>query len=236
MKAVILAAGMGTRLRPITEKVPKCMVQVNNETIIENQIKNLLYNGIKDILVIGGYKFNKLKEHISNISKSINLLNNEDYDKTNNMYSLYMAKEFINNEEFILLNGDVFFDKNIIKDLMINNYTDLIVCDNDNYIEESMKIKVKDGKLLNISKKISSEESYGTTIDIYKFSSKSTKKLFNIIDKIINKDKNLNSWSEVAIDKLFDYIEFKPLDIDYKWVEIDNHDDLELAKRLFKVL
>ena len=233
MKAVILAAGMGTRLRPITEKVPKCMVKVNNETIISNQTNNLLDNGIKDILVVGGYKYNILKEHIANISKSIKLLNNEDYDKTNNMYSLYMAKEFINNEDFILLNGDVFFEKEIIKDLISSNYPDLIVCDNDNYIEESMKIIVKDGKIQNISKKISPEESYGTTIDIYKFSSSSAKKLFDIIDNIINKENNLNSWSEVAIDKLFNYVDFKPLDINYKWVEIDNHDDLALAKDLF---
>lgn len=233
MKAVILAAGMGTRLRPITEKVPKCMVKVNNETIISNQTNILLDNGIKDILVVGGYKYNILKEHIANISKSIKLLNNEDYDKTNNMYSLYMAKEFINNEDFILLNGDVFFEKEIIKDLISSNYPDLIVCDNDNYIEESMKIIVKDGKIQNISKKISPEESYGTTIDIYKFSSSSAKKLFDIIDNIINKENNLNSWSEVAIDKLFNYVDFKPLDINYKWVEIDNHDDLALAKDLF---
>lgn len=233
MKAVILAAGMGTRLRPITEKVPKCMVKVNKETIIENQINNLIDNGINDILVVGGYKYNTLKEHIERISRSISILDNEDYDKTNNMYSLYMAKEFINNEEFILLNGDVFFEKDIIKNLLINNYPDLIVCDNDNYIEESMKITVKDGKIQNISKKISPEESYGTTIDIYKFSSSSAKKLFAIIDNIINKEKNLNSWSEVAIDKLFNYVDFKPLDIDYKWVEIDNHDDLALAKDLF---
>lgn len=233
MKAVILAAGMGTRLRPITDKVPKCMVPVNGVTIIENQINNLIDNGINEIIIIGGYKYDILKAHISKISEKVRIINNKEYSTTNNMYSLHMAKEFVDNEAFLLLNGDVFFEKEIIEKLLENKEPNMIVCDDGRYIEESMKIIVKNGIISSISKQITPEDAYGVTIDIYKFSSYASKKLFETIQKIIYEENNLNSWSEVAIDKVLKQVDFMPLDIKYKWVEIDNHEDLAQAEKNF---
>lgn len=233
MKAVILAAGMGTRLRPITDSVPKCMVKVHGVTIIENQINNLLDNGINEILVIGGYKYDILKDHVSKLSDDVRIINNKEYAVTNNMYSLNMAKEFVDNEDFLLLNGDVFFEGEIIDRLINDSEPNMIVCDDGRYIEESMKIIIKNGRIASISKQIIPEDAYGVTIDIYKFSSDASKKLFDTIHKIIFEDKNVNSWSEVAIDKILKHVYFVPLNIKNKWVEIDNHEDLAEAEKLF---
>ena len=96
-----------------------------------------------------------------------------------------------------------------------------------------MKI-VKNGNVItNISKAITKEDAYGVSIDVYKLSKQSGKKLFSIIDKIISVDKNLNSWTEVALDMLLKEEEFHSLDIKYNWVEIDNHEDLKHAEELF---
>ncbi len=235
MKAIILAAGYGSRLRPITDNLPKCMVEVNNVKIIEKQLSNLIRNGIelKDIIVVTGYKSDKLKNYINEIYKGVNIVENKVYESTNNMYSLYLTKEYVKDDNFILMNADVYYEEAIIKELLENDFENLIVCDDGIYIEESMKI-VKNGNVItNISKAITKEDAYGVSIDVYKLSKQSGKKLFSIIDKIINVDKNLNSWTEVALDMLLKEEEFHSLDIKYNWVEIDNHEDLKHAEELF---
>lgn len=235
MKAIILAAGYGSRLRPITDNLPKCMVEVNNVKIIEKQLSNLIRNGIelKDIIVVTGYKSDKLKNYINEIYQGVNIVENKVYESTNNMYSLYLTKEYVKDDNFILMNADVYYEEAIIKELLENDFENLIVCDDGIYIEESMKI-VKNGNVItNISKAITKEDAYGVSIDVYKLSKQSGKKLFSIIDKIINVDKNLNSWTEVALDMLLKEEEFHSLDIKYNWVEIDNHEDLKHAEELF---
>lgn len=232
MKAVILAAGIGSRLRPLTDSMPKCMVEVNGVKIIENQLKSLIENKIEDILVVTGYKSDILEEYISTTFPNIKIMRNKDFLTTNNMYSLYLTKEFVKNKKFILMNADVFFDKIIIKKLLDDTRENLIVCDDNFYLEESMKIVKEGEEIKKISKQIDESDAYGTTIDVYKFSSDASNKLFEVVEEFIE-NKNLNSWTEVAIDKIFKNSKFQSLDIKNKWVEIDNLEDLKLAESLF---
>ena len=235
MKVVILAAGFGSRLRPLTNEMPKCMVEVNNVKIIEKQITNLLRNGIKEeeITVVTGYKTEKLELYLKNNYKNVNIIINKDYEKTNNMYSLYLTKNIVNNSDFILMNADVFFEENIIKELLNSTKENLMVCDDGRYIEESMKIMKKEDRIIEISKKIKEKEAYGVTIDVYKISKKASNKLFEIIREFIEVKKDLNSWTEVALNILLKDVQFDSLDMKYKWVEIDNHEDLKYATELF---
>lgn len=236
MKAVILAAGIGSRLRPLTDNVPKCMVEVNGIKIIEKQIKNLLNNGIKEIAVVTGYQHEILNKYLNENFPFIEIIDNKEYLKTNNMYSMFLTKKFVNEESFIFMNADVFFEEMIIKELLEDKRENLIVCDNGNYLEESMKIVLdkNEHNILKISKQISKEESYGTTIDVYKLSSSASEKFFSIINNFIIEKKELNLWTEVAVQELLKQEKFYSKDIDFKWVEIDNLEDLEQAKKLFK--
>lgn len=235
MKAVILAAGVGSRLRPLTNNVPKCMVEVNGVKIIEKQIKSLLNNGIKEIIVVTGYQHEILNRYLNENFPFIKIIENKEYLKTNNMYSMFLTKSFVKEENFIFMNADVFFEETIIKELLEDERKNLIVCDNGNYLEESMKIILdKNDNILKINKQISEKESYGTTIDVYKLSSSATKKFFNIISDFIFQKKELNLWTEVAIQELLKQEKFNSKDINFKWVEIDNLEDLEQAKKLFK--
>lgn len=235
MKAVILAAGVGSRLRPFTEIIPKCMIEVNNVKIIEKQISNLVRNNIKleDIVVVVGYKKEKIEKYLNEVYKGINIIFNKDYEKTNNMYSLNLVKNFVKDEEFILMNADVYFEDKIIEELIAENHGNVIVCDDGIYIEESMKITKQDEKINKISKSISKQDAYGVSIDVYKFSKEGNAELFNIIHNIIYVEKNVNSWTEVAIDMLFEKQDFYSLDMKYRWVEIDNLNDLKHAEELF---
>lgn len=235
MKAFILAAGIGSRLRPITDKVPKCMVKVGNETIIERQLYSLINAGIKDIFVCTGYKNNVLENFIKNKYNFIKFIHNDNYLETNNMYSMLLTKNEAYGENVIVMNADVFVDPEYIKKLVNTKLKNCILVEKNRYEEENMKIIYDGNKITNISKQIKKEDAYGTTIDMYKFSKEFTKKWFEIMEDIIYNKQEKNMWNEVAIDKMFEYYDVKPLEINNMWFEIDNYEDLENARNLFNL-
>ena len=234
MKAVILAAGLGSRLRPITDEVPKCMVPVNGIRIIDKQISNLVKNGIKDIYVVDGYKAEVLASHLKEKYPFITIVSNPRYDVTNNMYSLYLTAQYVKGEEFLLMNSDVYYDSNVIEDILVGENISKIACDTSMFLEESMKITLQDYKISHISKKITEEEYYAVSIDVYRISPEDSRVLFNEVEDTILVKKDENSWTEVALDNIFCKTNFTPCVIRGRWFEIDNHDDLRVAEELFK--
>lgn len=235
MKAVILAAGLGSRLRPITNEVPKCMVPVNGIRIIDKQISNLVKNGVKDIYVVDGYKAEVLGSHLKEAYPFVHIVSNPRYAETNNMYSLYLTKEYVDGEQFLLMNADVYYDTNIVTGLLEGENQSKIACDKSQYLEESMKITLDgSGKINHISKKISEADHYAVSIDVYRVSSEDSKALFKEVTDTIEVKKEENSWTEVALDNIFDHTSFYPYIIKGRWFEIDNHDDLHKAEELFK--
>ena len=152
MQAIILAAGLGTRLRPITDDVPKSMVSVNGIHIIEKQIDNLHKACVKDIVVVGGYKADVLKKHLERYN-GITFVENSRYAETNNWYSLYLALNHTEGSGFLLMNAEVYFDANIIAGLLEKDKegNSLIASDSCWYLEESMIIATdENGKITHI--------------------------------------------------------------------------------------
>ena len=234
MKALILAAGLGSRLAPITDECPKSMVPVNGKPILVKQIENLLENDITDITIVTGYKSYVIEELISTEYPNIKLIHSNDYINTNNMYSAYLAKETIGDNDFLMMNADVFYDSSVIKSLLNFNYDNAIATDIGNYLEESMKVVEKNGKLIEISKNISKGKALGSSIDVYKFSKEAGEIFFRNCKKYIGDRKELKLWSEIAINDSLEEIEFKACPLNGRWLEIDNHDDLRDAEELFK--
>lgn len=234
MKAVLLAAGLGTRLRPITNEVPKCMVPVNGMPIIEKQILNLVENGVEDIYVVAGYKREVLKSFLKEKYPFVHVIENDVYDTTNNMFSLYLAMDFVKGGEFLLMNSDVLHDANIETGLIQSKETNMVACEYGRFIDESMKITVENDVITHISKQITPEEAYATSIDVYKIGVDAGNILFDMCVDIIENQGNRNSWTEVALDQIFSKIDFYPYKIEGRWFEIDNHDDLAAAEELFK--
>lgn len=114
MRAIILAAGMGTRLRPLTNETPKSLVKVNGEPMAERQIRFLKEKGIDDIIVVTGYlkdKFDYLKEKYG-----VKLIHNDKYDVYNNVYTVYLAREYL--EDAYVSEADVYMCRNFFKENM----------------------------------------------------------------------------------------------------------------------
>ena len=232
-KALILAAGMGSRLAPITNEIPKSLVSINGVPILFKQLENLHKNGITDITVISGYKHNVLEERVHSVYPNVNIIEVAEYAATNNMYSAYMGRKSIDGDAFLMMNADVFYDSSVIEALVKYDSPNAIVVDIGRYMEESMKVIEKDGRLIEISKVISPSDALGCSIDVYKFSADVGQAFFDKCQEYIEQKKEVKLWSEVALNDILKFTDFRACPLVGKWFEIDNHEDLRAAEILF---
>ncbi|MBR1930284.1 MAG: phosphocholine cytidylyltransferase family protein [Lachnospiraceae bacterium] len=236
-KALILAAGLGTRLAPITDNIPKSLVSVNGKPILFKQIENLKQNGIVDITIVSGYKADVLEKTVHEKYPEIKIVESVDYAKTNNMYSAYLGIKSMfpdgKIEPFYMMNADVFYDESVITVLEQSSTPNLVVVDMGRYIEESMKVVEKDRRLVAISKQITQNEALGCSIDVYKFGVDGGKAFYNRCVEYIEGKKEMKLWSEVALNDAFSDVTFQACPLEGRWLEIDNHEDLADAEALF---
>lgn len=230
MKAILLAAGMGTRLRPLTENTPKSLIEINGEPLLERQIKFLNEIGIDEIYVLTGYlseKFEYLKSKFN-----INLIHNKHYDKYNNIYSMYLAKNFLGDS--YVIDADVYLTKNFLKNNLKNS---VYFSGKKNTVDKEWKINFdEDKRIYDIE--VTSGENYILSGISY-WSSEDSKIIKEILDKLENRFgedeiKNLY-WDNLVkenLEKLNVYVE----KIDSNdWYEIDNLKELEeLQNKLIK--
>lgn len=228
MKAIILAAGMGTRLRELTVNKPKSLVQINNKPFIHYQIEYLKEVGIDDIIVVTGYlseQFDYLKDKYG-----VKLVYNDKYSIWNNFYSLYCVKDFF--EDAYLIDADNYLSKNIF-DPSIKDSTYFSIL-RDNCINEYF-IYTDDNNKIN---KITVENGYGNIVAGVSFWNKETSsKMIEIMDEIYSKGEHSNIyWDDIVrlnLDKLDVYE--KKLGIDDIF-EVDTMEDYnELNRRLKKL-
>jgi len=218
----------------ITKDIPKCLIEINGKTILERQVEILNKNNIEKIYAVIGHKANKIRKFLNGYGKNIKIIENKDFASTDNIYSLYLTSEDIKGNEFILMNGDAVFDKEIIKKLSSKRDLDVAPFDSQHYDLEELKIRGRNGKALEILPKNSPKEiSDGSTIGIFKFSSNGSKVLFDEIQSLTNEGIK-NKWFEHALNNIFKKIDMHMLDIHgYKWIEIDDINDIKKAEEMF---
>ena len=240
MIGLILAAGVGSRLRPMTNTKPKCLVRTAGKAILQYQLDSYKKAGITDIFIVVGYEGEAIRQYCKHIKDmNITIVENVDYETTNNMYSLYLLKDIAKGNPFILNNADLSVDVDIVKTLLEFPNANAVAVDTSLFNDESMKVVVQDEVIVDISKKITHDKSFACSIDFYKFSAESSSIFFSEIIRIIEGENNLKDWTEVAMQRLFQSgrLQFKPCDIAGKeWVEIDNYEDLALSDRKFSAI
>lgn len=241
MIGVILAAGVGSRLRPMTNTKPKCLVTTAGKAILQYQIDAYQLAGIDTIIIVVGYEGAAIRDYCKHIKDlDIIIVENVDYEDTNNMYSLHLTRMHVAGRPFILNNADLSIDPVIVNRLLDSPFDNAIAVDRSLYNAESMKVSVNEaGLITNIAKTIAKADAYACSIDFYKFSAQASEIFFAEINTIIEGNGNRKDWTEVAMQQLFQSgrMDFQPCDITgAKWVEIDNYADLAQSDRLFSGL
>lgn len=239
MKAVILAAGTASRLRPLTNNTPKCLLKVGEHLILELTIRNLIMNNINELVIVTGFEQQKIKDYISVRfpQLNVNYIYNNLFDTTNNIYSLWLAKDVLLGNEIILLDSDIIFDYKIIERLINSGYENCLALKKHKLGEEEIKVKADTtGKVQEISKVVPPSLAAGESIGIEKFGEKSLYKLFDIIDKLIIEQKKVNIFYEVAFEQMIkEGDDIYAVDTtDLMCMEIDTADDLSTADKLIK--
>ncbi len=223
MNAIILAAGMGTRLRPLTDDTPKSLVEVNGEPIAERQIKSLKEIGVDDINIVTGYlneKFDYLKKKYG-----VKLIYNDKYDVYNNAYSLYLVRDYLDNS--FILEGDVYLANNfLLAGLKQSGYFTGIKEDfSDEWI-----FKFGEGdRLTDIS--IGSGTDYIMTGVSY-WTEKDSKNIHKLLEEMVDRGGfEKLFWDDLIKDNIddFDLRAYKIKSDD--WVEIDSVKDLKRAEK-----
>ncbi|GED14537.1 phosphocholine cytidylyltransferase family protein [Aneurinibacillus migulanus] len=234
-KAVIVAAGLSSRLYPLTLEEPKCLLEVNRQPILKRTISILKKNNINEIFVVIGYQKDRI---IDSIGPDIQYIVNPFYQHCNNMGSLWFGKNFVGREPFIYLHGDVLFHPEIISQAIKHFSTsenDMeLMTDFGETDEEAMKVRVTEDKfLLESNKEISSFQSAGEWTGIACI--RSSRTLFEYIEKVMFND-GLNFYDTYAFTNMVkDGYKIQCIStLDYPWIEVDFLSDYEKAKEMFE--
>lgn len=234
MKAVILVAGRGTRLGALTEDTPKCLLKVGNQTILERMLKQLHAGGIKDVVLVVGFKKEKIQEEINRLSLPLNVtyIENKIYDKTNTIYSVWLVKEEVK-KGFILINGDVVAEEYLLRELIKHPGKSVLTIDNVKKLgEEEVKIYLENSKITQIGKKLDPPSSYGESIGVQKISKEDAKIIFDEIKKFVDREE-IKTFYESAFNNILNKVNFEILRTDgRKWTEVDFVQDYEEAKKI----
>jgi len=205
MQAIILAAGVSRRLRPLTDTIPKCLLSIGNKNLLQMTIENVLNNGINEFIFVTGYRENMIKDFVENTFPDIEktFLTNPDFENNNNSYSLWMTKDFVK-DDIILLDSDILFDEKIIKCLLESENENCLAVNSAHELDEE-QIKVildNENRILQIGKEISIPDSAGESIGIERFSTYFMKELFGILDRKIVKENNVNEFYKASFQEV----------------------------------
>jgi len=234
MKAVILAAGQGTRIRSVHGEHPKCLIEVDDTTILDHQLDALSMVGINDVAIVVGYEKEQIIAHVNArtlLSPRIRFIENPAFAITNNIYSLWLALDWLRGDSFIVLNADVIFNPEIL-DVAVRPHAPISMIVDPLWRDETMKVVILEDHVIRMSKNISREEFSGTYIGITVFSKAIQDIFFHKMDDVIAAGR-VNEFFNVAVQELAN----ERVPVGYTstdglpWAEIDDPVDLMFAQQ-----
>jgi len=235
MKAVILAAGQGTRIRSVHGEHPKCLIEVDNATILDHQLDALCESGITDVTIVVGYEKEQIINHVRSRKLSqvqrVHFVENPAFAITNNIYSLWLALDWVRGDSFIVLNADVIFDADVLDRAVRTNALISMIID-PLWRDETMKVIISGERVIQMSKKIPREQFNGTYIGITIFSKDIQARFFNKMASVISAGR-VNDFFNVAVQELVNegvHVGYTSTD-GLAWAEIDDPTDLSFAQQ-----
>ena len=243
MQAIILAAGMGKRLGEYTKNNTKCMVPVNGTPLIDRTLNQLSKLGLNRVVIVVGYEGKKLMDYLGTERNGLKIkyVNNPIYDKTNNIYSLALAKEQLQEDDTLLIESDLIFDDGMFGLLLNNPFPNLaLVAKYETWMDGTMVKIDRENNIVNFVTKAAFNYdevgSYYKTVNIYKFSKEFSRTKYVPFLDAYSKAVGNNEYYEnvLRIISFLSKSDLKALPItNEKWYEIDDKQDLDIAEALF---
>lgn len=238
MKAVILAAGTATRLRPLTDHTPKCLLNVGTNTILGMTLDNLVANGVGEVVMVTGYLEQQIRDFVGTHypGLSVTFLTNDRFAETNNIYSLWLTRKQLGGHAMLLLDSDIVFDPGIIALLQHSGHENaLAVLRGKALGNEEIKVRTDPaGAILEISKEVDPSAAFGESIGIELFGPRFVGQLFDVLEQKVVLRKQINQFYEAAFQEVIDS-GGRVFAVDVgglPCLEIDTRDDLDAARSL----
>lgn len=237
MKAIILAAGMASRLRPLTENTPKCLLKVGEKCLLQRSIDTLASNGIRDFVIVTGYLHEMIETFVAEqYGDNINVkfIHNDVFDSTNNIYSLWLARPEAEGQEILLLDSDLLYDPRIITKVMESDADNVLTLIRHELGEEEMKVVLdrENGTIIEISKTCNPADAAGESLGIEKMGCRYTSALYKELEPMMNEEHLENVFYERAFERLIAKGHtYKVIDVTELFsCELDTVEDFENAK------
>ena len=236
MYGVILAAGMAKRLRPLTDTMPKCLLEIGGRMLLQRTVDAIRATGINELVVVTGYKSGMIRrfmdEHYS--QTVVHYLHNADYEHNNNIYSLWMAGEYVCGKEFLLMDSDILCDPAAVVRIAHEPESALALNRHECGEEEIKVIVDNEGHITEISKVCSIKDAIGESVGIEKMTADYSTALYKELDKMIKDEGLIDVFYERCFERLIPQGHtFKVVDTtSYFSYELDTPEDFERAKEL----
>ncbi len=237
MKAIILAAGMGTRLESVSGGIPKCMVKVGGIPLIDRMLSRIAQAGIEEAIVVTGYRADVLKEHVSSIGTSLAnnavFVHNDRFSDMGNFYSLLVAEEAVGDSSFIKFDGDVLLDEKVLPILLAAKGPAALAVDcREGMGEEEMKVMVDEtGAIIALNKGMDPERSLGEYIGIDRVDAALSKTVFAQLRSLIDQGETHEYYEKAYEQLIAQGVHYEIADITgCVWTEIDDAADLQAAE------
>lgn len=206
MKAIILAAGMASRLRPLTLTTPKSLLKVGERSLLQRSMDALIANGVTEFCIVTGYLHEMIEDFVRKQyadSIQVTFIYNKVYETTNNIYSLWLARPFAEGQEVLLLDSDLLYDPQIVTRVLATDAPNVLTLIRHELGEEEMKVVTDaQGSIKEISKTCNPADAAGESLGIEKMGKEYTKALYRELESMMNDEHLENVFYERAFERL----------------------------------
>ena len=236
MKAIILAAGMASRLRPLTLTTPKSLLKVGERSLLQRSMDALIANGVTEFCIVTGYLHEMIEDFVRKQyadSIQVTFIYNKVYETTNNIYSLWLARPFAEGQEVLLLDSDLLYDPQIVTRVLATDAPNVLTLIRHELGEEEMKVVTDaQGSIKEISKTCNPADAAGESLGIEKMGKEYTKALYSELESMMHDEHLENVFYERAFERLIPQGHtYQVLDVTELFsCELDTIEDFENAK------
>jgi choline kinase len=244
MKVIILAAGRGERLMPLSQNTPKSLIESRDGvTVLESQLRCIHAAGITEVVIVGGYRVEQIEAKVlmyqQELSMRIRVTYNPFFNTSNNLISLWLARHEMDGD-FVILNGDDVFDSDVLPGLLTQDASRdicMVIDRKDAYTGEDMKVHIRGDRVYRIGKTLAPDDANGESIGMIRVVGTGRKLLVEKLDHMVRKEESKRIFYLQAFNELMEsgwpvfFHEIRP----DQWSEIDFHPDLDLVRNQIRL-